>query len=246
MESNKRAPGRAVKVHLVLIYTLAFSNVLLVLALNFMVHKSSYCKCSLRWCQVRTFPLFTILTHPLQMRDYPLRYAGTDRIKKSHYNTGDCYCRPTPCICISSGRRFELDPVAASRGGWGIPPVGGSAPPPRQKKKMAKISHFRQFFGFLPPQKRILPPRCPPQKIFWCRHWLSLNDLPYTGCPVARNQSCKTMFVYDNCMNLHAHARWWDYHVAFATIMVGPIIMIYIGLLSQPVRRQRRLVLQYQ
>ena len=41
-------PGRVVvyiKVHLVLIYTLAFSNVLLVLALNFMVHKSSYCKC---------------------------------------------------------------------------------------------------------------------------------------------------------------------------------------------------------
>ena len=86
MESNKRAPVRAVIVHLVSIYTLAFSNVLLVLALNFMVHKSSYCKCSLAWCQVRPFLLFTILTHPLQMKDYPLRYAGTDRIKKSHYN----------------------------------------------------------------------------------------------------------------------------------------------------------------
>ena len=35
--------------------TLAFSNVLLVLALNFMVHRPSYCKCSLAWCQVRTF-----------------------------------------------------------------------------------------------------------------------------------------------------------------------------------------------
>ena len=35
---------------------------------------------------------------------------------------------------------------------------------PRQKKKIAKISHFRQIFGFLPPQNRILPPRCPPQK----------------------------------------------------------------------------------
>ena len=49
-ESNKHAPRQAVvyiKVHLVLIYTLAFSNVLLVLALNFMVHKSGYCKCSL-------------------------------------------------------------------------------------------------------------------------------------------------------------------------------------------------------
>ena len=51
-----------------------------------MVHKSSYCNCSLAWCQVRTFLLFTIWTHPLQMREYPLRYAGTDRIKKSHYN----------------------------------------------------------------------------------------------------------------------------------------------------------------
>ena len=70
----------------ILIYTLAFSNVLLVLALNFMVHKSSCCKCSLAWCQVRTFLLFTIWTHPLQMREYPLRYAGTDRIKKSHYS----------------------------------------------------------------------------------------------------------------------------------------------------------------
>ena len=60
----------------------------MVLALNFMVHKSSYCKCSLAWCQVRPFLLFTILTHPLQMRDYLLRYAGTDRIKKSHYNRG--------------------------------------------------------------------------------------------------------------------------------------------------------------
>ena len=62
-ESNKRAPVRVViyiQVHLVLIYTLACSNVLLVLALNFMVHKSSYCKCSLARCQVRTFLLFTI------------------------------------------------------------------------------------------------------------------------------------------------------------------------------------------
>ena len=69
------------------IYALAFSNVLLVLALNFMAHKSSYCKCSLAWCQMRTFLLFTIWTLLLQMREYLLRYAGTDRIKKSHYNT---------------------------------------------------------------------------------------------------------------------------------------------------------------
>ena len=70
-----------------LIHTLAFSNVLLVLALNLMVHKSSYCKCSLAWCEVRTFLLFTIWTHPLQERECPLRYAGTTALKKSHYNS---------------------------------------------------------------------------------------------------------------------------------------------------------------
>ena len=63
----------------------------------------------------------------------------------------------------------ELYPVAASRGAWGrkCPPVGGSAPhlPPKLKKKMVKISHFRQIFGYLPPQNCILPPGCPPQKI---------------------------------------------------------------------------------
>ena len=37
---------------------------------NFMVHKSSYSKCSLAWCQLRTFLLFTNWTHPLQMREY--------------------------------------------------------------------------------------------------------------------------------------------------------------------------------
>ena len=88
-ESNKRAPGQVViyiSVHLVLIYTLALRNVLLVLALDLTVHKSSYCKCSLAWCQARTFLLFTIWTHPLQMREYPLRYASTDKNKKSHYS----------------------------------------------------------------------------------------------------------------------------------------------------------------
>ena len=72
-------------IHLVSIYTLTFSNVLLVLALNLSVHKSSYCKCSLAWCQARTFLVFTIWTHPLQMREYPLQYASTDKNKKSHY-----------------------------------------------------------------------------------------------------------------------------------------------------------------
>ena len=36
---------------------------------------------------VKTFLLFTILTHPLQMREYPLRYVSTDRnFKNIHYD----------------------------------------------------------------------------------------------------------------------------------------------------------------
>ena len=98
-ESNKRAPGRVVihiSVHLVLIYTLTFSNVLLVLALNLIVHKPSYCKCSLAWCQSRAFLLFTIGTHPLQMREHPLQYATSVKINmlymqmngQQHYQLG--------------------------------------------------------------------------------------------------------------------------------------------------------------
>ena len=88
-ESNKRATGRVViyiSLHLGSINTLTFSNVLLVLALDLTLHKSSYCKCSLAWCQARPFLLFAIWTHPLQMREYPLQYASTDKNKKSHYN----------------------------------------------------------------------------------------------------------------------------------------------------------------
>ena len=29
--------------------------------------------------------LFMLSTHPLQMKEYPLQYASTDRTKKSHY-----------------------------------------------------------------------------------------------------------------------------------------------------------------
>ena len=93
-ESNKRAPGLVViyiSVHLASIYTLTF-NVLLVLTLNLIVHKPSYCKCSLAWCQARTFLLFTIWTHPLQMREYPLQYASTDKNKKSHYSNINMSC----------------------------------------------------------------------------------------------------------------------------------------------------------
>ena len=36
--------------------------------------------------------------------------------------------------------------------------------PPSQKKKMAKISHFRQIFDFCPLRIAFCPPRCPPHK----------------------------------------------------------------------------------
>ena len=93
-ELNKHAPGWVViyiSVHLVLIYTFHFSNVLLVLALNFRVHKSSYCKCSLAWCQVRTFLLFTICTHPLQMRVVVVLRSPIHANEPSEYN-GMLYC----------------------------------------------------------------------------------------------------------------------------------------------------------
>ena len=53
-------------------------------------------------------------------------------------------------------------------GGKCPPPQSEVLPPPHlppsQKKKMVKISHFWQIFEFLPPQKCILSPRCPPTK----------------------------------------------------------------------------------
>ena len=78
------------------VYFTEAATTLLVLALN----RSSYRKCSLEWCQVRTSLLFTIWTHPLLMREYPLQYAGTDRNKKSHYSSDrKKYCQYiTNCI----------------------------------------------------------------------------------------------------------------------------------------------------
>ena len=66
---------------------LTFSNVLLVLALNLLVHKSSYCKCSLAWCQARTF-------FYLQSEHIPSKWKNTcsnmqvlTKIKQSHYSS---------------------------------------------------------------------------------------------------------------------------------------------------------------
>ena len=53
----------------------------------------------------------------------------------------------------------------STKGGMGegaFAPRGGSAPPPQSEGKMAKNSHFRQIFGFLPPQTHIFSPSMPP------------------------------------------------------------------------------------
>ena len=57
------------------------------------------------------------------------------------------------------------------------PPVGGSTPTwPQSEEKNGQNQPFSAIFGFLPPQNRILSPRCPPppQNNFWCRHWVCL------------------------------------------------------------------------
>ena len=62
---------------------------------------------------------------------------------------------------------WHIQSSGGIKGGMGEnAPQSEALPPlaPSQKKKMAKISHFLQIFGFLPPQNRILPPRCPHKK----------------------------------------------------------------------------------
>ena len=55
--------------------------------------------------------------------------------------------------------------VAASRGRGHLLPVRGSAPTfPQLEEKMAKISHFRQIFGFFAPSESHFAPSMPPQK----------------------------------------------------------------------------------
>ena len=49
-------------------------------------------------------------------------------------------------------------------GAWGQMPPQSEALPPNQKKKMAKISHFWQIFGFLPPSESHFAPSMPPTK----------------------------------------------------------------------------------
>ena len=78
----------------------------------------------------------------------------------------------------SSYNLIDSGGIKGRHGGIYPPPPSEALPPlaPSQKKKMAKISHFWQIFGFLPPQNRISPLDAPHQKKFWCRHcWL--NDL---------------------------------------------------------------------
>ena len=91
---------------------LYFSNALLVLALSLLVLISSYCKCSLAWCQVRTFLLFTSWTHPLQMREYPLQYASTE-IKNPTISTSDNFmCRCWEALTVAVQWSINLGKAA--------------------------------------------------------------------------------------------------------------------------------------
>ena len=71
------------------------------------------------------------------------------------------------CVCIGcpKSRHLFLSFISGSikrHGGIYPPPPAALPPLAPPKKKMAKISHFLQICGFLPPQNRILPPRCSP------------------------------------------------------------------------------------
>ena len=54
------------------------------------------------------------------------------------------------------------------KGGIIMPPSRRLCPhlPPQSEEKNGQNQPFSANFGFLPPQNRILPPRCPPQKKF--------------------------------------------------------------------------------
>ena len=88
-ESNKCAPGLVViyiSVHLLLIYTVTFSNVLLLLALNFMLH------IQLLWMQFNMMSsenlsfIYNLDTSPPNDRITRSNMQVLIEIKKSHYN----------------------------------------------------------------------------------------------------------------------------------------------------------------
>ena len=83
----------------------------------------------------------------------------------------------------------------------------GPLVPPSQRKTMSKISHFRQVFGFLPPQNRILPPGFPPHKI-WCHHWGKVC-LSLAQQQIYLSQGSTTFFSvpppWPNYLQLHNH-----------------------------------------
>ena len=90
------------------------------------------------------------------------------------------------------------------KGGMGAfaqpPPVRGSAPTP---PSVQKISHFRQFFYFCPPETHFAP-QCP-HKNFWCRHCFS-KWLRYA--PVLFLQVLRVLFMEEGlsiCSLIHRH-----------------------------------------
>ena len=67
---------------------------------------------------------------------------------------------------------YQWQHQGGGHGGICPPPVGGSAP--QSEEKMAKISHFLQFFWIFAPSEKVRNVFCPldasHKKIFWCRH----------------------------------------------------------------------------
>ena len=102
---------------------------------------------------------------------------------------------------------------AGIKGGGGMgtfePPCWRLCPPPlapSQKEKMATVSHFGQIFGFLPPQNRILPPRCPPPKflvpplLFKAVKWIGMFVL----AKLVKHMTCGQFVTQHQLMRLFA------------------------------------------
>ena len=70
------------------------------------MHKSSYCKCSLAWCQARTFLLFKIWTHPFQMREYRSNMQVLTKIKNPTIESFQCHFWVPWTICFKMSTLF--------------------------------------------------------------------------------------------------------------------------------------------
>ena len=136
---------------------------------------------------------------------------------------------------------YQWQHQGGGHGGMGhLPPVRSSAPicpPPRQKEKMAKISYLRHFLWFLPPQIRILSPRWPPRKKFWCHHWQLLRQkqplnaaagdrvswgYPYSYCTLtcSSHRCIAYIFAFETSIAGHRKLQYWNDFFFCQNVMV--------------------------